>query len=129
LQVAASVFDRLVRDDVKALQGQFVVEIGVRQAWPFLTLCDNARHRPAKPGSTSARASVPARHRRPSRMVTRTQPSPSFYSSITGPSRTLPSAQTTSFCLVFDAGHVTMTVDAAPRAFTGDIWWLAAVPT
>jgi hypothetical protein len=42
LQVAASVFDRLVRDDVKALQGQFVVEIGVRQAWPFLTLCDNA---------------------------------------------------------------------------------------
>lgn len=27
--------------DVHALRGQFVVEVGVRQAWPFLTLCDN----------------------------------------------------------------------------------------
>jgi len=26
---------------VKDLRGQFVVEIGTRQAWPFITLCDN----------------------------------------------------------------------------------------
>jgi hypothetical protein len=31
--------------------------------------------------------------------------------------------------LVFDAGQATVTVDAKPRAFTGDIWWFAAVPT
>ena len=31
--------------------------------------------------------------------------------------------------LVFDEGGATVTVDARPRAFTGDIWWLAAMPT
>ena len=29
-------------DEVEPLRGQFVVEVGLRQAWPFLTLCDNA---------------------------------------------------------------------------------------
>ena len=30
-------------NDVHALRGQFVVEFGVRQAWPFLTFCDTAK--------------------------------------------------------------------------------------
>jgi hypothetical protein len=32
--------------DAFGLNGRFVVEIGIRQAWPFVTLCDN-RARPA----------------------------------------------------------------------------------
>src|SRR3954464_15703185 len=33
-------------DEVEALRAQFVVEVGVRQLWTFLTLCDNAHTPP-----------------------------------------------------------------------------------
>jgi len=35
-----------VSGEVEALRRQFVVEVGVRQAWPFLTFCEDGRTPP-----------------------------------------------------------------------------------
>ncbi len=64
-------------DDVYALRGQFVVEVGVRLAWPFLTFCDDALPSPnetrlyidtifrVEPGRRCSLMEAPARPLRP----------------------------------------------------------------
>ena len=113
-------------DEVEALRTQFVVEVGVRQAWPFLTLCDNA-HTPPR----ETRLYIGTTFRVGSSPLTFTEGDPDLAVAelLELNNRTVTAAAVGAdqeLRLVFDDGQSTLVVDAVPRDFTGgDIWWLA----
>jgi hypothetical protein len=115
-----------VADEVEALRGQFVVEVGVRQAWPFLTLCDNA---PTPPRETRLYIGTAFRVGPSPQTFADGDPEPAVAQLLELNNRTVTDVAVgadNQLRLVFDAGQSTLTVDAVPRAFTGDIWWFGA---
>jgi hypothetical protein len=113
-----------VAHEAKALRGQFVVEVGVRQAWPFLTLCDNASTPPRETrlyiGTTFRVGSSPP-------TFADGDPEPALARLLALNNMTVTDVAVRAdneLRLVFDGGQSTLTVDAVPRDFTGDIWWL-----
>ena len=128
-RAVVSVLVPLVRDDVEALRGQFVVEVGVRQAWPFLTLCDNV---PTPARETRLYIGTSFRVGSSPRTFADGDTDPAVAQLLQLNNRTVTDVAVSAdneLRLVFDEGGATVTVDARPRAFTGDIWWLAAMPT
>jgi hypothetical protein len=112
-------------DEVEALRAQFVVEVGVRQAWPFLTLCDNAHTPPRETrlyiGTTFRVGSSPL-------TFADGDPEPAVAKLLELNNRTVTAVAVGAdkeLRVVFDGGQSTLVVDAVPRDFTGDIWWLA----
>ena len=113
-------------DEVEAVLGQFVVEVGVRQAWPFLTLCDNtptpARETRLYIGTSFRVGSAP-------QTFADGDPDPAVAQLLELTNRTVTDvavSKDNELRLVFDGGQSALTVDAAPRAFTGDIGWVGA---
>jgi hypothetical protein len=116
-----------VPDEVEALRGQFVVEVGLRQAWPFLAFCDNAptSHRETRLyiGTTFRVGSSP-------QTFADGDPDPAVAQLLELNNRTVTDVAVgpdNELRLVFDGGESTLTVDAVRRDFSNDIWWLAAV--
>jgi hypothetical protein len=114
-------------DEVKALRGQFVVEVGVRQAWPFLTFCDNMPTPPTETrlyiGTSFCVGSSP-------QTFADGDPDPAVAQLLELNDRTVTDVVLgagNELRLVFDDGSSTLVVDAERREFSGDIWWLAAV--
>jgi hypothetical protein len=117
----------VVADEVEALRGQFVVEVGVRQAWPFLTLCDNA---PTPPRETRLYIGTSFRVGSSPQTFADGHPEPAVAELLELNNRTVTDVAVSAdneLRLVFDGGRSALTVDAVPRAFTGDnIWWIGA---
>jgi len=114
-----------VAEEVEALRGQFVVEVGVRQAWPFLTLCDNAQ---TPPRETRLYIGTTLRVGTSAQTFADGNPEPAVAQLLELNNRTVTDVAVSAdneLRLVFDGGQSTLTVDAVPRPFTGDIWWLA----
>ena len=114
-------------DEVEDLRAQFVVEVGVRQAWPFLTLCDNA---PTPPRETRLYIGTTFRVGSSPQTFADGDPGPAVAQLLELNNRTVTDVTVSAeneLHLVFDGGQSTLTVDAVPRAFTGDVWWFGAV--
>ena len=115
----------VMTDEVEALRAQFVVEVGVRQAWPFLTLCDNA---PTPPRETRLYIGTTFRVGSSPRTFADGDPEPAVAELMELNNRTVTAVAIgadNELRLVFDGGQSTLVVDGAPRDVTGDIWWLA----
>jgi hypothetical protein len=113
-------------DEVETLRGQFVVEVGARQAWPFLTLCDNA---PTPPRETRLYIGTTFRVGSSPLTFAEGDPEPAVAQLLELNNRTVTDVAVgadNELRLVFDGGQSTLTVDAVRRDFTGDIWWLGA---
>jgi hypothetical protein len=114
-------------DEVEALRGQFVVEVGVRQAWPFLVFCDNA---PTSPRETRLYIGTTFRVGSSPQSFADGDPDPAVGQLLELNSRTVTDVAVgpgNELRLVFDGGQSTLTVDAIRRDCSNDIWWLAAV--
>jgi hypothetical protein len=112
-------------DEVEALRGQFVVEVGVRQAWPFLAFCDNQFEPPRETrlfiGTVFRVGSAP-----PS--FADGDPDAAVAALLELNNRTVTDVEldeANKLQLSFDGGDLVLAVDSEPRHFTGDIWWLA----
>jgi hypothetical protein len=114
-----------VADEVEALRGQFVVEVGVRQAWPFLTFCDNERT-PARETRLYIDSSFRLDSGAPSFVDGDPDPAVTALLDLNGLTVTdLAVSRHNELRLVFDDGQSTLIIDAAAREFTAqDIWWL-----
>ena len=102
------------------------MEVGVRQAWPFLTFCDNSPTPPREMrlyiGTTFRVGSAP-------QTFADGDPDPAVAQLLELSNRTVTDVALgadNKLRLVFDGGQSMLTVDAVPRDFTGDIWWLGA---
>jgi hypothetical protein len=114
----------LVADEVDALRGQFVVEVGVRQAWPFLTFCDNKLTPPLETRlyiHTTFHVGTGAT------VFGDGDPDAALAALLELNNRTVTDASVgdaSELRLTFDHGAV-LSVDSEPSAFTShDIWWL-----
>jgi hypothetical protein len=111
-------------DDVKRLRGQFVVEVGVRQAWPFVTFCDNA---PTPARETRLYIGTAFRVGSSPPTFTEGDPDSALVQLLELSNRTVTDvavAADNALCLVFDDGQSTLAVEAVRREFSDDIWWL-----
>jgi hypothetical protein len=125
--VAEPVLLLVVANEVEALRGQFVVEVGVRQAWPFLTLCDNA---PTPPRETRLYIGTTFRVGSSPQTFADGDTEPAVAQLLELNNRTVTDVAVganNELRLVFDRDQSTLTVDAVPRDFTGEIWWLGAM--
>jgi hypothetical protein len=120
-----SVLLPVMADEVEALRTQFVVEVGVRQAWPFLTFCDNA-HTP--PRETRLYIDTTFRVGSSPRTFAEGDPEAAVAELLELNNRSVTAVAVDAngeLRLVFDGGQSILVVDAAPQAFTGgDAWWL-----
>ena len=112
-------------DDVYALRGQFVVEFGVRQAWPFLTFCDNAK---TPPDETRLYIDTIFRVGSGPTLFTAGDPDPAVEVLADLNSRTVTNValgEGNELTITFDDGQQVLRVSSEASAFTtGEIWWL-----
>jgi hypothetical protein len=116
-----------VADEVEVLRGQFVIEVGVHQAWPFLTFCDNA---PMPPRATRLYIGTTFRVGSSPQTFVAGDPEPAVVELLELNGRTVTDVAVgtgNELRLDFDGGQSTLAVDAVPQEFTtGDVWWLGA---
>ena len=111
--------------DAFALQGRFVTEVGVRQAWPFLTFCDNGTA-PAN----EVRLYIDTTFRIDAGPVAfgDGDPEPAAAALLDLIDRAVTDVQlatTNELIMTFDGGERVLVVAGESAHFTtGDIWWL-----
>ena len=108
------------------LRGWFVVEVGVRQAWPFLTLADGSSKSP-----TDARLYIDTEFRLDSGapVFTEGDPHPAVVALLDLSNLSVTDAQvrdTAELMLAFEDGNRILVVSGTGMAFTsGPPWWLS----
>jgi hypothetical protein len=115
-----------VIEEAEALRGKFVIEVGLRQAWPLLALCDNA---PTPPRVTRLYIGTTFRVGSSPRAFADGGPESAAVELLELNNRTVTSVSVggdNELRLVFDGGQSTLAVDPVPLDFTMDIWWLGA---
>jgi hypothetical protein len=115
-----------VATEVEALRGQFVIEVGVRQAWPFLTFCDN---RPTPPRETRLYIDTAFRVDSSEPTFADGDVDAAAVRLLELSDRTVTDVRVGSgneLWLVFDDGQAALDIEGMPREFTThDIWWLS----
>ncbi|MDA0180113.1 hypothetical protein OJ997_07380 [Solirubrobacter phytolaccae] len=112
---------------LEALVGQFVVEIGVRQVWPFLGFCDN---RPTPSTEVRFYFDAPFSTSEPDWWLTEGDPDAGLPHLLELNGMTVTAverAEDRSLTIVFDDGDARLTVSGEPTAHTtGDVWWFGS---